>query len=244
MHRFYCPAKEITSDTITLSDSQQIHHIKNVLRLKPKSELIIFDDRKNEYLTSIEKIQPQRIALKIKTKINPTVTSRLKISLACAIPKKAKMDDIADKLTQLGVDRIIPLETECVIVKIASQKKSTRVERWKRIVLNACLQSQRKDLPIIEGIKNIDELLADASFYDLKLIFTLQGERKSLKEILGQAKPRNVLLLIGPEGDFTPREVDLAIEKGCIPASLGDLVLRVDTACVSAASFIRLYADG
>jgi len=205
MHRFYCPAKEITSDTITLSDLQQMHHIKNVLRLKTKSELIIFDERKNEYLAGIEKIQPQRIILKIKTKINPSVRNRLKISVACAIPKKSKMDDIVDKLTQLGVDRIIPLETERVIVKMASQKRNARIERWKRVVLNACQQSQRKDLPIIECIKNIDELLAEASFYDLKLIFTLQGERKSLKEILGQAKPRNILLLIGPEGDFTPR---------------------------------------
>jgi 16S rRNA (uracil1498-N3)-methyltransferase len=105
------------------------------------------------------------------------------------------------------------------------------------------MQSQRKELPAIESIKTMDELLAGASIYDLKLIPTLGGERNSLKEILKDTKPANVLLLIGPEGDFSEKEVSLARNYGCVPVSLGNLVLRVDTACLAAVSFIRLYAD-
>jgi 16S rRNA (uracil1498-N3)-methyltransferase len=239
MHRFYSPAKEIASHTITLSDPGQLHHIKNVLRLKAGSELIIFDGRKNEYLAGIEKIQPQKIVLKIKSNLKSCVRNCLKISVACAIPKKGGMDHIVDKLTQLGVDRIIPLETERVMVKIAGQKIDARIGRWRRIALSASQQSRRRVLPVIESVKGLDELLADAAAYDLKLIFTLQGERRSLKEVIVRARANNVLLLIGPEGDFTPREADSAREKGFVPVSLGDSVLRVDTACIAAVSMLN-----
>jgi len=245
MHRFYCPAQDISLATITLSDPNQIHHVRDVLRLETGSEIIIFDDRKNEYLAVIEKIQKRNITCQIKAQNRPGgPEKRLKISVACAIPKKAKIDDIVDKLTQLGADRIIPLETERVIVKIEGQKRNSRLERWKKITLNACRQSQRKELPIVESIKSMDELLENISSYDLKLIFTLQGSRKSLKEVLRQAKFKNILLLIGPEGDFSPREFNSAVKKGCIPVCLGELVLRVDTACLAATSFIRLHANG
>ncbi len=244
MHRFYCPAKNISSNTITFSDLKPLHHIKNVLRLKTKSELIIFDEQKNEYLCCIEKIQPQKIVLKVKTKILSTVTNRLKISIACAIPKKSKMDDIVDKLTQLGVERIIPLETEHGIVKIERQKRDMRIERWRKIALSACLQSQRRDVPVIEPIKNMGEVLADSKAYDLMLLPTLRGNRKLLKEVMSQAKPQNILVFIGPEGDFSQRELDLAKKSGCIPVTLGETVLRVETACLAVVSFIKLYAEG
>lgn len=244
MHRIYCPAKDITSDLAVLLDSRQIHHIRNVLRLKTKSELVIFDDRDNEYSASIEEIQAQKVILKIKKKTKRSELSRLKISVACAIPKKSKMDEIVDKLTQLGVDRVIPLETERVIVKITGKKRDLRIERWRRVALSACKQSQRKQLPVIEPIKSMSELFAQSVTYDLKLIPTLDGQRKPLKEVLRQAKPKNILVLIGPEGDFTKDELALAEQNSCIPVSLGELTLRVDTACLAAVSFIRLYADG
>jgi len=87
-------------------------------------------------------------------------------------------------------------------------------------------------------------VLAESEDFDLKLIPTLLGERESLKNILTKPKCRNILVLIGPEGDFTPEEVALAKQAGCIPVSLGDLVLRVETAAIAAVSFIRFYAEG
>lgn len=243
MHRFYYPAENITAQILILTDPGQTHHIKNVLRLKAESELIIFDQQNNEYLCGIEKIQPQKITLKIKQKIISSSLPRLKITVACAIPKKSKMDDIVDKLTQLGVVRIIPLETERGIVKIERQKKDTRLERWRRIALNACQQSQRSEVPVIEPIKTIEKVLMDSGPYDLKLLPTLEGKRKLLREVMSQAKPRNIVIFIGPEGDFSQREVELAKNSGCIPLTLGATVLRVETACVAVVSFIKLYAE-
>ena len=79
--------------------------------------------------------------------------------------------------------------------------------------------------------------------FDLKLIAALTQERAPLKEVLDKSKAKNILVFIGPEGDFTPEEVDLAKKSGCIPVSLGSLVLRVDTAAIAAASFIMLYEN-
>ncbi len=243
MRRFFSPAKQIASDSIVILDSKHKHYIKNVLRLKPKAELIIFDELKNEYLAMIEEISKDKIIFKVKKKIGSVSASNLKFSIACAIPKKSSMDDIVDKLTQLGIYRIIPLQTERVIVKITGQKENMRIERWRRVALSACMQSQRKEVPFIDSIKSVGELLADSADYDLKLIPTLEGQRKPLKEVFRQSANKNILVLIGPEGDFSNREIELAKKHGCIPVSLGSLVLRVETAAVAVASFIRLYAE-
>lgn len=85
--------------------------------------------------------------------------------------------------------------------------------------------------------------MSDSGSFDLKLIPTLTGERKPCKEILKESKAKNILVIIGPEGDFTSEELDSAKKAGCIPVSLGDLVLRVETAAVAVASFIHLYYE-
>jgi hypothetical protein len=119
-----------------------------------------------------------------------------------------------------------------------------RHERWKKIAQNASQQSQRSALPIIEPIKNVEEVCCAAGDFDLKLIPTLTGERKNLKEIFDSARPRNILVFIGPEGDFTDEEIRLALESGCVLVSLGDTTLRVDTAAIAVSAFLKLYADG
>jgi len=243
MPRFYVTSQGITGDKITITDKSQVHHIHNVVRLKAKEEVVVFDDRSNEYKTEIVKSSSQSIILKIKERKKNTIRKKAFITIACAIPKKSKIDDIIDKLTQLGVDRIIPLETERVIVNLDEKKKGARLERWKKIAQSASLQSQRNNLPIIDPVRNLKEVLSCAQGFDLKLIPTLLGERESLKNIITKSKYKNILVLIGPEGDFTQEEVALAKQAGSIPVSLGDLVLRVETAAIAVVSFIRFYAD-
>lgn len=243
MHRFYCSCQSITGDKIIVSDKSHLHHLKDVLRLKPKDEIVVFDDEGNEYIAQIEKLLPKSVVAKIKNKKEfiPEAEAKSKITLACAIPKKSKMDDIINKLTQLGVDRIIPLETKRVVIKLDENKRISRYMRWKKIALNASQQSQRRTSPIIDPITDIREVLSEPRDFDLKLIPTLTAKRKSLKEVLEARQFKNILILIGPEGDFTPQEIGLAKNAGCVPVSLGDLVLRVETAAVAVASFIRLY---
>ena len=244
MHRLYSSSQNILDNKIIIDNKEQAHHARNVLRLNDNEEVVIFDDKGNEYYAILEKSLPKSMIFKIKNKKNPVLKpSKVKITVACAIPKDSHMDKIIDKLTQLGIDRIIPLETERVVVKLDKHKRILRQERWKKIALNASLQSQRNTLPILEPIKNIKQLLSEAESFDLKLIPALIGERKPLKEALKGFRPQNILVIIGPEGDFTAGELDSARKIGCIPVSLGDLVLRVETAAVAVASFIRLHYD-
>lgn len=242
MNRFFCPASNIAGEKIVIEDRTEAHHIKNVLRLKIKERVTVFDERGNEYNCIISGMKDE-IYLDIKNKISAIQKEpKIKLTVACAIPKKSRLDDVIDKLVQLGVYRIIPLKTERTVVKLDKPKEAARLVRWKKIVLSASQQSQRNNLAVIEPVKSFDEVLGLSAEFDLKLIPHLLGSRQSLKRILNQSKPRNILVLIGPEGDFSEREIDSAINAGFIPVTLGDSVLRVDTAAIAAASFIKLYA--
>ncbi len=244
MHRFFSSSKKISGGKITISDKNQMHHLKDVLRLKVNDAAVVFDEQGNEYICIIEELQKDKVIFKIKEKSQtPQSTKRLKITLACAIPKHSKMDDIVDKLTQLGVERIIPLETERGVIKLEQEKEKLRRQRWQRIAESAAKQCQRNNLTVIEPVKNIKDVLLSPDAYDLKLIATLEGKRESLKEVFLESMPKNILVFVGPEGDFTPLEVELAKSAGCKAISLGDLVLRVETAALAITSFIRLYED-
>ncbi len=240
MNRFFSTQSNIFQNTITIVDYNQAHHIRDVLRLKPKDKLTIVDKNGNEYDCIIEKIQ-NTITLQIKNKrLSVNKQNKINLTIACAIPKKSNMSDIVDKLTQLGVDRIIPLKTERVVVKLDKHKESLLHERWKRIALSASQQSQRTTVPAIDVVSDIKKVILGSKDYDLKLIPTLPGKRKFLKDALN-SKPKNILVLIGPEGDFADEEIDLAKRNGFVAVSLGESVLRVETAAVTVASFIKLY---
>lgn len=247
MHRFFVPAQNISSGKIVISDARQAHHLRDVLRLKPKEEVIVSDGSGHEYRCLIKKIS-DTVILEILNRDSDhfpkMVAVPIKLTVACAIPKNSKFDDIVDKLTQIGVDAIIPLLTERVIVKLDKAKQALRLKRWEAVALSASRQCQRSTIPVVSPIKKIKDVLEGAQDFDLKLIPTLSGERKTLKELLNRdsAVP-NILVLIGPEGDFSDEEVRLAEGKGFIPVSLGNLVLRVETAAVATASFIRFYFD-
>ena len=240
MHRLYLKIENIPSEEIILKDKEQLHYLKDVLRLKLKEEVYFFDDAGNEYLTELKGLSPVGLTFKIKERRQFIPVSKIRLTIACAIPKKSKIEDIIDKLTQLGVDKIIPLDTERVVVRLGQDKKKARLERWKKIALAAVQQSQRNVLPVIEPVTKFKDLLRQTQDYDLKLIPNLESPaRKNLKEIFAQGCPKNILVLIGPEGDFSPQEVRAALNAGFIPVTLGDTVLRVETAAVAVASFIK-----
>jgi len=241
MHRFFIRSSSILKDKIIISDPQTVHHIRDVLRLKKKEEVVLCDEKGWEYTCVIEELAGQ-IKFRLKEK-HMAVKREDKplLCVACAIPKKAKMGDIIDKLTQLGVDRIISLKTERVVVKIDKNKEVLLRRRWEKISLSAAEQSQRNSPMLIEALTDFKKALSACAGYDLKLIPTLSGDRRPLKEVLDKTRPTSILFFIGPEGDFTEKEIELARQAGCIPVSLGDLVLRVDTAAVAVAGYIRLY---
>lgn len=239
MYRLFCDLRNIAKDIIRISDPDKIHHIKDVLRLTAGEKIVVCDGQYNEYHCVIDNFTSSELLLRIINIEKKIPKQEINVTIACALPKKAKFDDIVDKLTQLGVCRIIPLETERVIVKLDKSKSLSRFKRWLTISESASCQSQRSVMPVIEQVQKIGKLLAESDEYDVKLILALTGNRKSLKDAFSVEGAKNILVLIGPEGDFTPAEVSAAEQKGFIPISLGDLVLRVDTAAIAAAAYIR-----
>ena len=156
------------------------------------------------------------------------------------------MDLILQKATELGVAAILPLISERSIVQLDEQD-SKKLERWRAICLEACKQSGNDWLPELHPPQKarsfLDSLGSQARGFDLKLIASLQPGARSLKSVLLENTPvsasPSVLVLIGPEGDFTPAEINLALSAGCLPLSLGPLVLRAETAAIYALSILR-----
>jgi 16S rRNA (uracil1498-N3)-methyltransferase len=242
MHRFYLSAA-VTGRISIITDSAQVHHMRDVLRLKKGNRVAVFDDQGNEYDGRIMNIDKTQVEITVQKRKSTDSGQKLTLAIACSLPKKGKMDDIVDKLTQLGVDVIIPLDTQRGVVKLAYTDE-TRYARWRRIAVNAAEQSRRPRLPVISPVMSFADVLAAAPDYDLKLIPTLTGASRPLREVITGVKPAAVLVLIGPEGDFSPAEVEQALEAGFVPVSLGDTVLRVETAALAVTSFLKLAFAG
>ncbi|MCM8766401.1 MAG: 16S rRNA (uracil(1498)-N(3))-methyltransferase [Candidatus Omnitrophica bacterium] len=243
--RFYCPLENISEDKIVITDRREIHHILDVLRLKENDSVCVFDGKDTEYQAVIEEIFKDKLILRIKGKrVILSHRENLQISVGCAIPKRRRFEFVIEKLTELGIKDIIPLKTERTEVLISRDKEADRLKHWQRIALSACKQSKRIELPRIEPQTEFKEILKRKRDYDLCLICAISDNVKTLKEILKQKKYyRKILVLIGPEGDFSKEELKLAEASGFIPVSLGNLVLRVETAAIAICAFLRLYED-
>jgi 16S rRNA (uracil1498-N3)-methyltransferase len=236
MHRFYID--HVQGEKVSLTDTEQLHHLKDVLRLKVNDEVSIFDGEGNDYAGVITGIGKRQVEIKVK-QVRSANKMSIKLTVACAIPKGSRMDEVIDYLTQLGVERIIPMRTERVVVKLDSAKTEARLKRWQKIAQSAAQQSQRSSIPVIEAAARFEDVILNSQDYDLKLIPNLSGERKPIKEVVAETRPKDVIVLVGPEGDFTAEEVGLALSQGFIGVSLGDTVLRVATAAIAVASYIK-----
>jgi 16S rRNA (uracil1498-N3)-methyltransferase len=236
MHRFL--VEHIQGDNVTITDAAQLHHICDVLRLKVNDAVIIFDGAGHEFKGITTSINKKQALFKL-TPLQKPRGNNVAITVACAIPKGSHMDEIIDGLTQLGVERIIPMRTDRVVVKLDNTKSEVRLNRWQKIARSAAQQSQRSDIPVIDRVTDIKEVIKYSQRYDLKLMPHVTGKRTLIKDVIAEKRPKNIIVLIGPEGDFTPSEIKLASDNGFIPVSLGDTVLRVATAAMAVTAYIR-----
>jgi 16S rRNA (uracil1498-N3)-methyltransferase len=237
MHRFRV-TRVADSEVIILADAGQVHHLKDVLRLAAGDEIVAYDGGGQECVCAIAGFGEQGVILNVKSR-KTIAPPKTRLAVACALPKKG-MDDIIDKLTQLGVDLIIPMRSARVVVRLSETAAVNRLERWRRLAASAAGQSQRSTLPELRPLTSVGDVISLAGPYDLRLIPTLSGEIKTIGEAVGARHPQNVLVLIGPEGDFTDQEVQAAGAAGFIPVSLGPRVLRVDTAAIAVAAYLKL----
>jgi 16S rRNA (uracil1498-N3)-methyltransferase len=204
------------------------HHIKHVMRFKVGDEVSVCDLEGHCYLGTFQEIQDQ-IVVSIANEL-PSTELPLRVSIGQALIRKDRFEYMLQKATELGMHRVIPLNTKYSIVDLDEKKAAKKRERWQKIVLEASEQSRRNLVPSVEEIIDLKDL--DLSPYDAVFVAYEQAqESKSLHQLLETTSYSNILLLVGPEGGFHPKEIERlkAYEKVHI-GGLGKRILRSETA--------------
>ena len=235
MQRYF--AKEY-NDKIILRDSD-IHHIKNVMRMKIDDRIeVIFD--KKLYICNIDSMEP--LILSIIDIINEENKINLDVTVALGLVKEQKMDLILQKLTELGVNEIIPVNMERSIVKLDDNKISKKMIRWNIICKEASEQSKRTSIPIIHDVINFKDLSKIDG--DVRLVASTKEKDKLLNCYLQNIDNcAKIVVVIGPEGGISDREEDYLFDNGYSPVSFGNLIFRVETACIYVASILNYYGS-
>jgi 16S rRNA (uracil1498-N3)-methyltransferase len=245
MHRFYVPLENWDPQGLALRGSE-VHHARNVLRMQAGDKLVLFNGEGREFTAEIINVADHEIRLR-KLHEAETPPLRCRIVLGQAIPKGKNMDLIVQKAVEIGAAEIAPIISDRTIVQVDSESASQKQTKWQQIAIEAAKQCGQNWLPRVHVPKKLAEFfsISDQPF-DLRLIGSLQPDAQQLKKILETYssehgdRPRSVLMLVGPEGDFTPAELALARRYGCQPITLGPIILRVETAaiyCLSVLSY-------
>ncbi len=240
MHRFYIPPNEWNPAALRLSKAEA-HHAGNVLRLESGDKVVVFNGRGREITAEIDSLGAREVTLR-KLHESTTPPLRCRITLGQAIPKGKNMDLIAQKAVEIGAAEIVPIISDRTIVRLDEDDAAQKQTKWQTIAIEAAKQCGQNWLPEVRTPRTLAQFFAKPPHFDLQLIGSLQSDAQHLKKILAEHsdRPTNVLMLIGPEGDFTPAELSLARSHGCRPITLGPIILRVETAaiyCLSVLSY-------
>jgi 16S rRNA (uracil1498-N3)-methyltransferase len=244
MHRFYISPENWNPDAPALTGSEA-HHARDVLRMKPAEKVVLFNGRGREITAEIVDLSGAGIQLrKLHEAETPALRSR--IILGQAIPKGKNMDLIVQKAVEIGAAEIAPIISDRTVVQVDLESAAQKQAKWQQIAIEAAKQCGQNWLPQVHAPRRLGDFFLASMTFDLRLIGSLQPDAQHLKEILAdysnehQHLPGSVLMLIGPEGDFTPAELALARHHGCRPITLGPIILRVETAaiyCLSVLSY-------
>ncbi|MBQ0113590.1 MAG: 16S rRNA (uracil(1498)-N(3))-methyltransferase [Bacteroidales bacterium] len=230
MQLFYVPDCE-KGDIVTL-DKEESTHIVRVLRMKEMEEISLTDGKGNFFFADIVDANPNRCSVQIKKTIEEYGKRDFYIHLAIAPTKNInRIEWLLEKATEIGIDEITPLICE------HSERKDVKNERLDKILVSAMKQSLKAYKPILNPMTKISQLISNAK-EENKLICYCQGDdRQYIKDVC--PKKSSYLILIGPEGDFSQKEVDLALANNFKTISLGEQRLRTETAALYSISNIH-----
>jgi 16S rRNA (uracil1498-N3)-methyltransferase len=244
MHRFYISPENWNPDALSLSGAEA-HHVRDVLRMKRGDRAVLFNGRGREITAEIVDLSGDEVRLR-RLQETETPPLRCRITLGQAIPKGKNMDLIVQKAVEIGAAEIAPLISERTIVDLGPKEAEHKRTKWQQIAIEAAKQCGQNWLPQVHAPRKLKDFFSHAGSFDLRLIGSLQPDAIHLKKILAdysdqhRDRPKNVLMLVGPEGDFTPAELALAKTNSCLPITLGPIILRVETAaiyCLSVLSY-------
>ena len=242
MHRFFIAPEHWQPDALVLTGAEA-HHARNVLRLERSAKVVVFNGLGREITAEIVSSEGVQIRLR-KLSATETPPLRCRITLGQAIPKGKNMDLIVQKAVEIGAAEIAPLLSDRTVVRLDEESAASKQTKWQTVAIEAAKQCGQNWLPEVQPPKTLAQFFADHRRFDLQLIGSLQSDAMHLKKILAEYsrehgdRPASVLMLVGPEGDFTPAELSLARSQGCRPITLGPVVLRVETASIYCLSIL------
>lgn len=226
--------------TITGPDA---HHLAHVMRGRVGDHIVVADDegKVGEYVMTA--FTDSSVSLELVEYLAENTESPVKITLAQCLPKGDKLELITQKATELGVNSIVPLTSDNCVVRYDAKKAQAKQEKWQKIANEAGKQCGRSLLPEVEPVTPLKNWLKAMAHEDMALCMCYENEEQiGIKEFLTNCRHKRIAVVIGPEGGFSLDEVAYAHSLGITPVSLGNRILRAETAAIAAVTIIQYEA--
>ena len=232
LHRFYVAPNTADEGAVTL-DRDETHHALHVVRVTSGQKVLLFDGQGREFGAEVCEISRSGVSMEI-VHVNETARPAVRVSVAQAwLNREKSIEDLIRRGTEIGIARFHFFQAE------HSERPPRRQAKWERIAIEACKQCGRLWLPEFEVGESLATVLDSPE--GLRLIATRGGQATPLRELVAGAN--KVTLVVGPEGDFSEKELHLAAKKGALPLSLGPATFRSEVAATLAGSLV-LYELG
>lgn len=236
--------KDVTGKEITIGGGDA-NHLARSLRARRGDRITAVDGSGNCAVVELIDFDKETITARRVSDVKKVVAEK-KIILADCLPKQNRFDAMIEKATELGVDVIVPLISDRTIARPGGSRAEVKLERWRRIAKESAEQCARDTIPTIENIRDLDDWLAEFSTNkdNSLLIFCWEKETDlTIREVLNNHKEsggaRDIIVLIGPEGGFSEREVRAVEVAGGVSVTLGKRILKTDTAAIVALTIVR-----
>ena len=239
MPRFFASPSQWSAGRITLDEAEGRHAVE-VLRLRVGDAATMFDGAGREATVRLVSAGKRLVEGELVSE-RRTERAPVQVTLVQALPKGKLVEWIFEKATELGVSRIVPLLTERTVVHLEGAERERKREKWERSVVEACKQCGQNWLPRVEAPVTISALLQRPRMEGL-FVGSLHAGAVPFKEALAAPLGGEAGAVVGPEGDFSPDEMERLVAWGARPVSLGRIVLRVETAAMYMLSVISHHA--
>jgi 16S rRNA (uracil1498-N3)-methyltransferase len=236
---FFISADQIRDGLVTISDPLH-HHLRTSLRYQVGNELWVGDDRRRRYRIRLTRIDGRQLMGEVVEEQAGPVLKAPRLVLAQALLKGERMDWVIQKSTELGIARMVPLVTKQTVVRPRTGRIESQQARWERIALEAAQQSERWDIPIIEKPCDLGEFCHAHTSHAARLILQEREAKHGLGSVSLPREPTaTVVLVVGPEGGWREDELVVAATCGYTPVSLGERILRAETATLAALAILQ-----
>lgn len=243
MHRFHLPPGECMGDRLALP-GREAHHALNVLRLRRGDSVCVLDGAGTVCDCIVDEATHNSFMLRV-TRRETAPRPVAEIRLCQALPKGKTFETIIQKATELQASRIVPLLTERVVAHIPPAEAPRKAEKWQLFAVEAIKQSGSPWLPEVAAPISLKDFLGQGQRTELSLVGSLHPGAKHPRTWFRQfeqqrgRRPKSVSIWVGPEGDFTPAEIDMILGAGARPITLGPVILRADTAAICSLSIVN-----